>query len=449
MGGGASRPRYGWAVTTSGYGRAPWIVWGIGLLAYAVAVMHRTALGAAGLEAAEHFGTTPGIVSTFVVLQLALYALAQVPVGLLLDRYGSRIMLSAGLLIIIGGQIVLALATELQLAYLGRILLGVGDACIFNAVLRLLPNWFEPRRIPILTQVTGMFAGFGQIASVALVLPMVQTLGWRQGLLIVSLVSLVAVVAILGWVRNAPPGVDPSTVADPLREIPGRIVGVTKHPATQLGFWVHFTSGFSMNAFLFMWGMPYLIVAQGLSHLEASGLFTMLSVSAMFAGPVVGALTARHPLRRSTLALIVIWSLIVVWAAVLLWPGRAPAVLLFLLVIVLAAGGPGTGIGFDFPRTSLPSTRLGAANGIVITGAFAGGTLLILLMGVFLDWIAGGGDYTPEHLRLAWALQAPFFLVGITGILLSRRKLRRLMAEQGVVVPSWREVLERYRRRRP
>ena len=169
----------------------------------------------------------------------------------------------------------------------------------------------------------------------------------------------------------------------------------------------------------------------------------------MFAGPVIGALTARHPLRRSTLALIVIWSLIVVWAAVLLWPGRAPAVLLFLLVIVLAAGGPGTGIGFDFPRTSLPSTRLGAANGIVITGAFAGGTLLILLMGVFLDWIAGGGDYTPEHLRLAWALQAPFFLVGITGILLSRRKLRRLMAEQGVVVPSWREVLERYRRRRP
>ena len=431
----------------SNYGRMAWIVWGVGLLAYAVAVMHRTALGAAGLEAAQHFGTTPGIISTFVVMQLAVYALAQVPVGLLLDRHGSRVMLSSGVLIIIAGQVVLALATELPLAYVARILLGIGDACIFNAVLRLLPRWFDPRRVPILTQVTGMIAGFGQIASVALVLPLIQGLGWRTGLLIVSGASLLAVVAVLGWVRNAPPGEAADTVAEPLRAIPRTIVGVTRHPATQLGFWVHFTSGFSMNAFLFMWGMPYLIVGQGLTQLEASGLFTTLSVAAMFAGPVIGALTARHPLRRSTLALIVIWSLIVVWAAVLLWPGRAPGVLLFLLVIVLAVGGPGTGIGFDFPRTSLPATRLGAANGIVITGAFSGGTLLILVMGIFLDAIAGGGAYTPDHLRLAWALQAPFFAVGIAGILLSRRKLRLLMAEQGVLVPTWREVLARYRRR--
>ena len=65
----------------TGYGRMAWIVWGVGLFAYGVAVMHRTSLGVAGLEAADHFGTTPGIVSTFVVLQLATYALAQVPVG--------------------------------------------------------------------------------------------------------------------------------------------------------------------------------------------------------------------------------------------------------------------------------------------------------------------------------------------------------------------------------
>ncbi|WP_220488382.1 MFS transporter [Tessaracoccus sp. MC1756] len=435
-------------MSTSGYGRAAWVVWGVSLLAYAVAVMHRTSLGVAGLEAAQHFGTTPGIISTFVVLQLAVYALAQVPVGLLLDRYGSRVVLTGGILVIVAGQMVLALATELPLAYVARILLGVGDACIFNGILKLLPRWFEPRRIPVLTQITGMFAGFGQIASVIIVLPVIQLLGWRLGLLMVSGASALAVLAIIGWVRNAPPGEDAGIVVDPLREIPGRIADVTRHPATQLGFWVHFTSGFSMNAFLFMWGMPYLVVAQGLSQLQASGLFTVLSVASMFAGPVIGALTARHPLRRSTLALIVVCSLIVVWAAVLLWPGRAPGALLFLLVLVLAVGGPGTGIGFDFPRTSLPSTRLGAANGIVITGAFTGGTLLILLMGVFLDWIAGGNAYTPEHLRLAWALQAPFFIVGIGGILLSRRKLRTLMESQGVLVPSWREVLERLRRRR-
>lgn len=435
-------------MNNNGYGRAAWVVWGVGLFAYAVVVMHRTSLGVAGLEAADHFNTTPGVISTFVVLQLATYAIAQVPVGLLLDRFGSRILLTAGVLLAGGGQVLLAFAEDLPLAYAARLLLGVGDACIFNSVLRLLPRWFDARRVPVLSQVTGMFAAIGQIAAVGVVLPLIQGYGWTTGLLIASTTCVVSAVASAVFVRNSPPGEPTAVVADPLREIPRNILGVTKHPATQLGFWIHFTSGFSMNTFLFMWGMPYLIVGQGLSQLEASGLFTLLSVASMVGGPIVGALTARHPLRRSNLALIVIGSLIVAWTLVLAWPGKAPGLLLFVLVVVIALNGPGTGIGFDFPRTNLPVTRLGAANGVVIAGGFTGGTVLILVMGVFLDWIAGGEHYTAQDLRWAWMLQAPFFAIGIAGILLSRRRLRALMAAQGVIVPSWREVVERIRRSR-
>ncbi len=435
-------------MVANGYGRAAWLVWGVGVFGYALAVMHRAALGVAGLEAAEHFGTTPGIISTFVVLQLATYALAQVPVGLLLDRYGSRLMLTGGTLVIAGGQALLATADDLSTAYVARVLLGIGDACMFNSVLRLLPRWFAPNRVPVLSQVTGMVGALGQIAAVGAVLPLIKLLGWQTGLLITVAFSVFAAVLVLAWVRDAPPGQAPAVVVDPIREIPRRIRGVSMHPATQLGFWVHFTSGFSSIAFVFMWGIPYLVVGQGLSQAEAGGLFALLSVASMVAGPVVGSLTARHPLRRSTLVLILVWAVIACWAAVLLWPGRAPMPLLLLLVLSLAVAGPGTGVGFDFPRTNLPATRLGAANGIVIAGGFVGGTVLILIMGVFLDWLSGGSDYTPEQLRLAWLLQIPFFVVGIVGIFVSRRRLRRLMASEGVVVPSWREVVLRIRRRR-
>ncbi len=432
----------------SGYGRAAWMVWGVGVFGYSLAVMHRSALGVAGLEAAAHFGTTPGIISTFVVLQLATYALSQVPVGLLLDRFGSRVLLTTGTLVIALGQGMLAMADDLSMAYAARILLGVGDACMFNSVLRLLPRWFPPQRVPLLSQVTGMIGAVGQVAAVGVVLPLIQVAGWRPGLLLTVAASGVAAVLIVAGVRNAPPGEAPSVVVDPIREIPSRIRGVTTHPATQLGFWVHFTAGFSTNAFVFMWGIPYLVVGQGRSQAEAGALFALLSVAAMVAGPVVGAMTARHPLRRSTMVLLLVWAVVACWAAVLLWPGPAPTPLLVLLVLSLAVAGPGTGVGFDFPRTNLPVTRLGAANGIVIAGGFIGGTVLILLMGLALDWMAGGGAYTPEQLRLAWLLQLPFFAVGITGILLSRRRLRRLMAAEGVVVPTWREVADRIRRRR-
>lgn len=424
------------------------MVWGVGLFTYAVIVMHRTSLGVAGLEAAQHFGTTPGVISTFVVLQLATYALAQVPVGLLLDRFGSRIMLSGGVLLAGGGQVILALAEDLPMAYVARVLLGVGDACIFNSVLRLLPRWFPPSRVPLLSQITGMSSAIGQIAAVAVVLPLIQGYGWTTGLLIAASTCMVAFIMSATLVRNAPPGEKSGVVVEPVRAIPRSIARVAKHPATQLGFWVHFTAGFSMNAFVFMWGMPYLIVGQGLSQLEAAGLFTLLSATAMVAGPVIGTLTARHPLRRSNLSLIVIGALIVAWGLVLGWPGQAPAPLLTLLVLVIAVNGPGTGIGFDFPRTSLPVTRLGAANGVVNTGGFTGGTILILAMGIFLDRVAGGGQYTAEHLRWAWLLQAPLFVVGLAGIVVSRRRLRLLMAADGVIVPSWREVVARIRRAR-
>ena len=71
-------------------------MWSIGLLAYIVAVLDRTTLGVSGLDAAERFYAGPGVLSTFVVLQVSVYAGAQVPAGLLLDRFGSRAMIVAG-----------------------------------------------------------------------------------------------------------------------------------------------------------------------------------------------------------------------------------------------------------------------------------------------------------------------------------------------------------------
>lgn len=430
-------------------GRAAWAVWGTGVLAYAVAVMHRSSLGVAGLEAADHFETTAGVISTFVVLQLAVYAVAQVPVGALLDRLGSRVIITAGMLVTGLSQVLLASADDLPVAYAARILLGIGDACTFNAVLRLLPRWFAPRSVPIMSQATGMVGAAGQIGAVVLILPAIHGFGWTRGLLVGATSCLVVAAAALIAVRDAPSGSGEATVKDSWRELPGTLASVISHPATQLGFWIHFSSGFSYNTFVFMWGMPYLVVAQQMPATTAGILFTVLALASMAAGPVIGALTARHPLRRSTLALLMVSCSVLAWCLVLGWPGRAPTALLVLLVVVLAMTVPATAIGFDFPRTSLPYTRLGVANGVVIAGSFTGSTILILLMGVFLDHVSGGGAvYTPDQLRLAWALQLPFYAVGIAGILISRRALRRQLAAVGVIVPPWGEVLDRLRRRR-
>ena len=150
------------------------LVWIVAILAYAIAVLQRTTMGVSGLEATERFGTSATIVSTFVVLQLLVYALAQIPAGLLLDRYGSRVTLVAGALLMGGGQLLLAHADVVGTAILARVVVGAGDALTFSSAIRLVPAWFPASRVPVLTQLTGILGQVGQIASAV---PFVALLG--------------------------------------------------------------------------------------------------------------------------------------------------------------------------------------------------------------------------------------------------------------------------------
>ena len=424
-----------------------WLVLGVGLLAYIVAMLHRCSLGVAGLEAAEHFGATPSVVSTFVVMQVAVYALAQIPVGTLLDRFGPRLIMTTGSAVMACGQLLLATIDALGWAYVARVLVGMGDACIYVSLLALIPRWFPPTLAPLLAQIAGLTSVFGQLAAVYGLLPLIQQRGWRFGLLVATGLGAAMSATVFALVRNTPDRSqpDPPTLSDVSRGLAETI----RHPGTQLGFFVHFTSGFSMNAFVLMWGLPYLQQAQGLSQSMAALMFTLITVSGIFIGPLIGVLTARHPLRRSNLALTIIWASLFCWLAVLLWPGQAPLWLIVLLVLSLAAGGPGTAVGFDYPRTLLPLTRIGVASGVVIMGGFLGATLTILLIGWVLDALSGGASsYTFEQWQQAMWVQIPVFVVGLLGIYITRTRLRRKMRAHGVIVPTWREAISRRVHRR-
>jgi MFS family permease len=216
------------------------------------------------------------------------------------------------------------------------------------------------------------------------------------------------------------------------------MLAVWRRPGTRLGFFGHMGTQFSMMVFSLLWGIPYLVSAQGLTSGQAGGLVTLFVACAILIGPVIGVLTARHPLRRSWLVLGIIAADVAVWTAVLLLPGPAPRWLLVVLVIVLAAGGPGSVVGFDIARTSNPTPNLGVAQSIVNLGGFLASLLVLATMGIVLDALGGFGF---EAFRIAWLAQYPVWLVAVIGIVVTRRKARRLDAARGVVPRPLRQVL--------
>ncbi len=413
--------------------RRAWTIWAIGVAAYAVAVLQRSSLSVAGLLAQQRFHASASELSLFAVLQLAVYAGMQVPVGILLDRFGTRRLVTTGALVMAAGQVGLAFAHSVPAAVAARVLVGTGDAMTFISVLALVTAWFPPRQAPVVTQLTGILGQLGQIAAAYPLLAMLRSVGWTASFAGVGALSVLAAAMVRWQVVDAPPGVTAAMArhwADVRREL--RLAW--REPGTRMGLWTHFSTQFSGTVFGLLWGYPFLVSGEGVGRGTAGALLTLLVVVAMLVGPVFGRLAGGWPFRRSLLVIAIVGATAATWTTVLAWPGRAPMWLLVVLVVVLGTNGPGSMVGFDYARTENPAIRRGSASGIVNVGGFVASLSTILLIGIVLDAVepGAGSAHSLGAFRAAFAVQYAMWILGLLGVLRSRYLLRKRLAERGI-----------------
>ncbi|MFD4583468.1 nitrate/nitrite transporter [Streptomyces sp. NPDC058434] len=419
-------------------GRRAALVWGIGVAVYFVAVIFRTSLGVAGLDAADRFDVNASALSTFSILQLLVYAGMQIPVGLMVDRLGTKKVLTLGVVLFTAGQLGFALSPSYGTALAARALLGCGDAMTFISVLRLGSRWFPARRGPFVAQVAALFGMAGNLVSTIVVSRMLDGLGWTATFAGSAAAGAVVLVPLVLFLKDHPEGREPPPAEHAGAAFVRRQIALSwREPGTRLGMWVHFTTQFPAMVFLLLWGLPFLVEAQQLSRETAGGLLTLVVVSNMVVGLVYGQIIARHHAARAPLALGTVAATATVWAATLAHPGdRAPMWLLITLCAVLGACGPASMIGFDFARPANPPERQGTASGIVNMGGFVASMTTLLAVGVLLD--VTGDDY-----RIAFSSVFVLETLGVTQILrlrarTARRERERLVASrvEAVHVPA-------------
>ena len=407
-------------------------VWAVALGVYMLAVFHRSSLAVAGLAATERFDISASQLATFTMLQLLVYAAMQIPVGLLVDRFGSRTVLATGAVTLTLAQTGFAFAETYPLALVARVFVGVGDAMTFICVLRLVNTWFAPRRIPVMVQVTGVL---GQLGAIIAAIPMTwafSNLGWTKAYLLAASLGIVMVVALLAVVHDAPSARNLRGPRLDAAAIRASLADSWSHPGTRLGFWMHFSTQFSATVLGLLWGFPFLVKGEGLSERTAGVLLTVMVVAIMATGPFLGWLITVRPWHRSTLVLGIVAAIVTTWTVVLAWPGPAPLWLLTALVVVTGIGGPASVIGFDLGRTSNPSHRLASATGIINQAGFVASLTLVIAIGLILDWRTPGSstDYTPDAFRWAMSFQYVLWGIGLVQIWRYRVKARaRLKAD--------------------
>ncbi|MGA4865610.1 MFS transporter [Streptomyces lavendulocolor] len=411
-------------------GRRAALVWGVGVCVYLVAVIFRTSLGVAGLDAADRFGVNASALSTFSILQLLVYAGMQIPVGLMVDRLGTKKVLTLGVVLFTLGQLGFALSPSYGMALASRALLGCGDAMTFISVLRLGTRWFPARRGPLIAQVAGLFGVVGNLVSTIVIARTLDGLGWTATFAGSSLAGAFVLVLLVLFLKDHPEGYEPEPAHHAgAAYVRRQIVRSWREPGTRLGMWVHFTTQFPAMVFLLLWGLPFLVEEQGLSRGTAGDMLTLTVLANMVFGMTYGQIIARHHGARVPLALGTVAATAAVWGATLAHPGdHAPMWLLATLCVVLGACGPASMIGFDFARPANPPERQGTASGIVNMGGFTASITTLLAVGVLLD--ATGGDY-----RIAFSSVFVLQALGVAQIVrlrarTARRERDRLVASR-------------------
>ncbi len=407
-------------------GRRAWVVFAAAVAVYVLAVFHRSSLGVAGLMAAERFHIESTQLSAFTMLQLLVYAAMQIPVGALLDRFGSKRLLLVGLLLMTAAQFSFAFAQSFGTGLLARIVVGIGDSMVFIPLLRVVTLWFPPVRIPMVTQLVGLLGQGGALVAASPLVYALHTWGWTPSFATAASIGIVLAVVLVLVVKDSP---NPDHELDQIKvRALARAVRTAWHtPGTRLGLWSHFSAQFGATVFALLWGFPFLVAGEGVSPRTAGILLMVMTLTTVVTSPLVGGFVTKYPFSRSTLILGIVGAIVTVWTVVLVWPGRAPLWMLTVLVVVTAVGGPGSMVGFDLARTFNPPTRLGSATGIVNIGGFFASLSTVTLIGVVLDRVAPGGPstYTVDSFRVAMSVQYLVWGVGIFQILRYRRWVRR------------------------
>jgi MFS family permease len=421
-----------------------------GSLAYLMTVTNRSSMGVASLLAAEKFGVAATALSTLAVAQLAVYAVMQVPVGILLDRFGSRAMLIFGTLVMTVGQFLVSISTTLSLAVLGRMFVGLGDAFVFISVVRLVNGWYTGDKATRLQQLVTNTGQLGQAVSAIPFAYLLTDLGWNTSFTILAGATFgVAFVAGVFIVNDRDP-VHSNTKNPSLKVVTEQLFENVRHPGVRMAFWTHFALQSAPSVFSLLWGFPFLVGGQGIEPHIASLLLSSFVLVGFIVGPFISHFCARFPQRRSFLVLANIAALAVVWTMVILIPGKAPVWLVAILCLVLAVSGPMSMIAMDYARSFIAKSRLGTATGFVNIGGFVATFSMMFLAGIILDLVKASSDasglnaplYSLDGFR--WAMTVQFLVLGLGAsmFLLERKKARaKLFLDEGIVLRPMRVVI--------
>jgi predicted MFS family arabinose efflux permease len=376
---------------------------------YAVSQFLRNSIGVIANDLARELdlsATQMGLLSSAFFFS---FAAVQIPIGILIDRYGpKRTMLATAVLTVLG-TVLFALAPSASLLIAARVLMGLGCSTFFMAPLVIYSRRFPPERFAGLTSLQMGLANTGTLAATAPLAASAAAFGWRASFLAVAVLTVaIAFVIVVLVPRDAGSDKPKETWGAAFRGV----MAALKVPSFWPVFFMHLATYGCFVSVVGLWAGPWLSDVHG-ADLTTRGNVLLLGASAQICGMLLwGAMdrfwgSYKKPvLVGSTVTILLLAILVFVplpqpWAT--LW--FVPFGLFVAYTPILTSHG----------KSLFPSSLTGRGITLMNIGTMGGAFLSQSVTGMLIDFVGRSeqGLYRPEGYRLVFGTLAATLLLSL------------------------------------
>ena len=362
---------------------------------YIVSQFYRSSTAVIAPDLVRDIGFSPESLGLLTGAFFLAFGLTQIPLGVMLDRFGPRRTMTGMLLFAVAGALVFAGAESWAMLTLGRALMGIGCAAVFMGSVVVCARWFAPDRLATTASIVLAVGGAGNLLSATPLAYAADQIGWRDAFTAMAGITALLALAVFLLVRDAPPdhpfhGRKHETLGAVMSGI-GEVLRNRRLPYLAAMAFVAYPS---MATILTLWAGPYLADIHGLDGVGRGNVLLATALAMILGTLFYGPLDRRFDTRKGiaiggALVTVVVLIALAVVTAPPLWLAVALLTLLGFFgsysVMIMAHG-----------RASFPEHLVGRAVTMVNFVNFTGVAVMQVLTGFIVGALSKAGDAPPE-----------------------------------------------------
>ncbi|WP_244542027.1 nitrate/nitrite transporter [Afipia sp. GAS231] len=387
-------------------------------MGYYLAYLFRTINGLISGRLSADAGLGTADLGLLTSVYFLVFAAAQIPIGVLLDRYGPRRVQSVLLLVAAAGAGLFATSTDFVSLLVGRAMIGLGVAASLTAGLKAIVLWFPRERVALLNGYMIMLGSLGAVTATAPAEQLLAWISWQQ--LFVLLAAATGATAVLIYFlvpdRAISLSMPPShgTLRDVFQD--RRFWRIAPLSATCVG------SAWSLQG---LWAAPWLTDVDGLDRASLVGQLLVMSI-VLSGGAFLFGMIVHHIKRRGfgpEIILAIVAMLFIGAELALTLRAPLPSILPWSVVAIVGAA---TVVSFAVIADYFPSELVGRANGALNVLHFGWAFLAQCGTGLILEqWSMEDGQRPIVAYQVAFGFNVALQMAALAWFALPR--LQRLI----------------------